>query len=63
VETDETSLRHYAAKCRELIAAMQSADARPTPEQMDLAKKMPGLAQQALTKWKQVAAEYATLGH
>jgi photosystem II stability/assembly factor-like uncharacterized protein len=63
VETDETSLRHYAAKCRELIAAMQSADARPTPEQMDFAKKMPGLAQQALTKWKQVAAEYASFGH
>jgi hypothetical protein len=52
VDTDVTSLRHYATEFRNLLAAMQSADVRPTPEQVHALKQDSGAAQQALTKWQ-----------
>jgi photosystem II stability/assembly factor-like uncharacterized protein len=52
VDTDETSLRHLAATFRELLAAMQSADTAPTPEQVRAMEQNRAIMQQTLMQWE-----------
>jgi photosystem II stability/assembly factor-like uncharacterized protein len=52
LDTDETSLRHLATKFRELLAAIQSADVAPTPEQVQAVQTNRATMQKTLAQWQ-----------
>jgi photosystem II stability/assembly factor-like uncharacterized protein len=51
LETDHTSIRYLAGHIREILGALQSADAAPGPEQLQALNSDTGLVNKAVAQW------------
>jgi photosystem II stability/assembly factor-like uncharacterized protein len=56
LETDHTSLRYLAGDVRKVLGALQSADAAPTPEQLQALANDSALADKAISAWSALLA-------
>jgi hypothetical protein len=56
VETDHTSIRYLAGDLRKVMSALQSADAAPTPEQLQALNNDSALAAKAIAQWSVLLA-------
>jgi hypothetical protein len=56
VETDHTSIRYLSGDLRRVISALQSADAAPTPEQLQALNNDTSLAVKAIAQWSALLA-------
>ena len=51
VETDHTSIRYLAGDLRKVMSVLQSADAAPTPEQLQALNNDTSLLAKAIAQW------------
>jgi hypothetical protein len=56
LETDHTSIRYLAGDLRKVLSALQSADAAPTPEQLQALNNDTALLNKALAQWNSLTA-------
>jgi hypothetical protein len=61
VETDHTSIRYLAGDLRKVMSALQSADAAPTPEQLQALANDSALLSKSITQWNALLAELPAL--
>lgn len=54
LDTDHSSLRHMNGTLRQLVSALQSADAAPTVEQQNALQQSSAAVQSAIAAWKQL---------
>jgi photosystem II stability/assembly factor-like uncharacterized protein len=62
IDTDETSLRHLAGKLREILGALQSADAAPTPEQLKALDQTLATEKTTLAQWNSLRTQAPAVG-
>jgi photosystem II stability/assembly factor-like uncharacterized protein len=56
LETDHTSIRYFAGDLRKVMTALQSADAAPTPEQLQALNNDSSLVAKAIAQWNALLA-------